>query len=133
MKALEKSWPEEELWQGQVPMTTDYEFANEIVDLGRGVPGLRIGQSCPREGHVICTESHQSRSCKFHLDLGTRAIGINVQGVFTEYLKLSAFSVTPLPNDIPDEIDAILGSLGNDAHTDLSSELLGKEVLTTNP
>ncbi len=114
-----------------VPMITGHEFAGEIVEIGRNVTGLKIGQRCSGEGHVVGTESRQSRSGRFHLDPGTRGIGVNVQGAFAEYLKLPAFNVVPLPDDIPDEIGAILDPLGNAVHTALSFDLLGEDVLIT--
>ncbi|TDL81652.1 L-threonine 3-dehydrogenase [Palleronia sediminis] len=114
-----------------VPMITGHEFAGEIVEIGRNVTGLEIGQRCSGEGHMVGTESRQSRSGKFHLDPGTRGIGVNVQGAFAEYLRLPAFNVVPLPDDIPDEIGAILDPLGNAVHTALSYDLLGEDVLIT--
>ena len=114
-----------------VPMITGHEFAGEIVDMGRNVSGLTLGQRCSGEGHLIGTESRQSRSGKFHLDPGTRGIGVNVQGAFAQYLSLPAFNVVPLPDDIPDEIGAILDPLGNAVHTALSFPLLGEDVLIT--
>ena len=71
------------------------------------------------------------RAGKFHLDPGTRGIGVNVQGAFAQYLRLPAFNVVPLPDDIPDEIGAILDPLGNAVHTALSFDLLGEDVLIT--
>lgn len=113
------------------PMITGHEFAGEIVELGRNVEGLSIGQRCSGEGHLITHDSRQSRSGKFHLDPGTRGLGVNEQGAFAEYLRLPAFNVVPLPDDIPDEIGAILDPLGNAVHTALSFDLLGEDVLIT--
>lgn len=114
-----------------VPLITGHEFAGEIVELGRNVDGLNIGQRCSGEGHLIGHDSRQSRAGKFHLDPGTRGIGVNAQGAFAQYLCLPAFNVVPLPDDIPDEIGAILDPLGNAVHTALSFDLLGEDVLIT--
>lgn len=114
-----------------VPLITGHEFAGEIVEIGRNVSGLSLGQRCSGEGHLIGSDSRQSRAGKFHLDPGTRGIGVNVQGAFAQYLKLPAFNVIPLPDDIPDEIGAILDPLGNAVHTALSFDLLGEDVLIT--
>ncbi|MBO9466418.1 L-threonine 3-dehydrogenase [Tropicibacter sp. R15_0] len=113
------------------PMITGHEFAGEIVEIGKDVTGLSIGQRCSGEGHLIGNDSRQSRAGKFHLDPGTRGIGVNEQGAFAQYLKLPAFNVIPLPDDIPDEIGAILDPLGNAVHTALSFDLLGEDVLIT--
>ncbi|MGB0958966.1 MAG: L-threonine 3-dehydrogenase [Halocynthiibacter sp.] len=114
-----------------VPMITGHEFAGEIVEMGRNVTGLSLGQRCSGEGHLVQTDSRQSRAGNFHLDPGTRGIGVNEQGAFAQYLKLPAFNVVPLPDDIPDEIGAILDPLGNAVHTALSFDLLGEDVLIT--
>lgn len=113
------------------PMITGHEFAGEIVEIGKDVTGLEIGQRCSGEGHLIGTDSRQSRAGKFHLDPGTRGIGVNEQGAFAQYLRMPAFNVIPLPDDIPDEIGAILDPLGNAVHTALSFDLLGEDVLIT--
>ncbi len=112
-------------------LVTGHEFAGEIVEIGRNVRDLSIGQRCSGEGHLIGTQSRQSRAGKFHLDPATRGIGVNEQGAFAEYLCLPAFNVVPLPDEIDDEIGAILDPLGNAVHTALSFDLVGEDVLIT--
>mgnify|MGYP005989116979 FL=1 len=114
-----------------VPLITGHEFAGEIVELGRNVEGLNLGQRCSGEGHLIGKQSRQSRAGKFHLDPETRGIGVNEQGVFAEYLRLPSFNVVPLPDEISDDIGAILDPLGNAVHTALSFDLVGEDVLIT--
>ncbi|WP_139193940.1 L-threonine 3-dehydrogenase [Pseudorhodobacter antarcticus] len=114
-----------------VPLITGHEFAGEIVEMGRNVEGLSIGQRCSGEGHLIGKQSRQSRAGKFHLDPATRGIGVNEPGAFAQYLRLPAFNVVPLPDTIDDEIGAILDPLGNAVHTALSFDLVGEDVLIT--
>jgi len=114
-----------------VPLVIGHEFAGEIVELGRNVTDLHLGQRCSGEGHLIGRTSRQSRAGKFHLDPETRGIGVNEQGAFAEYLRLPAFNVVPLPETIADDIGAILDPLGNAVHTALSFDLVGEDVLIT--
>jgi len=114
-----------------VGLITGHEFAGEVVEVGRHVTGLDIGQRCSGEGHLIGHQSRQSRAGKFHLDPETRGIGVNENGAFAEYLALPAFNVVPLPDAIDDEIGAILDPLGNAVHTALSFDLVGEDVLIT--
>ncbi|KNG95622.1 L-threonine 3-dehydrogenase [Pseudaestuariivita atlantica] len=114
-----------------VPLTIGHEFSGEIVELGHDVEGLRIGQRVSGEGHLIGKTSRQSRAGRFHLDPETRGIGVNEPGAFAEYLKLPAFNVVPLPDEVDDEMGAILDPLGNAVHTALSFDLLGEDVLVT--
>jgi threonine 3-dehydrogenase len=119
--------------QKTVPLglVTGHEFAGEIVAMGALVEGLTIGQRCSGEGHLIGKLSRQSRAGKFHLDPATRGIGVNEPGAFAEFLRLPAFNVVPLPDEIDDDIGAILDPLGNAVHTALSFDLVGEDVLIT--
>ncbi len=114
-----------------VPLITGHEFAGEIVETGRNVTDLSIGQRVSGEGHLIGKKSRASRAGKFHLDPETRGIGVNEPGAFAQFLRLPAFNVVPLPDDISDEIGAILDPLGNAVHTALSFDLVGEDVLIT--
>lgn len=114
-----------------IPLVTGHEFAGEIVELGANVVDLYIGQRVSGEGHLIGKKSRACRAGKFHLDPETRGIGVNEQGAFAQFLRLPAFNVIPLPDNISDEIGAILDPLGNAVHTALSFDLIGEDVLIT--
>ncbi|MBX2867584.1 MAG: L-threonine 3-dehydrogenase [Acidiferrobacterales bacterium] len=114
-----------------VPLITGHEFSGEIVETGSAVTDLSVGQRCSGEGHLIGKSSRQSRAGKFHLDPETRGIGVNEPGAFAEYLRLPAFNVVLLPDEIDDEIGSILDPLGNAVHTALSFNLVGEDVLIT--
>ena len=114
-----------------VPMVVGHEFAGEIVEVGSQVKNFAVGQRVSGEGHLVGKESRQSRAGKFHLDPDTRGIGVNEQGAFAEYLRLDSFNVVPLPDDIDDDIGAILDPLGNAVHTALSFDLVSEDVLIT--
>ena len=46
-------------------------------------------------------------------------------------MRLPAFNIIQLPEEIDDEIGAILDPLGNAVHTALSFDLVGEDVLIT--
>jgi threonine 3-dehydrogenase len=114
-----------------VPMVVGHEFAGEIVEKGSAVRDLALGERVSGEGHVIGMKSRAARGGRFHHDPETRGIGVNIQGAFADYLKIPAFNIVPLPDDIDDEIGAILDPLGNAVHTALSFDLVGEDVLIT--
>ncbi len=114
-----------------VPMVVGHEYAGAIVELGSAVRGLALGQRVSGEGHVIGMHSRAARGGRFHLDPETRGIGVNIPGAFAEYVKIPAFNIVPLPDDIDDELGAILDPLGNAVHTALSFDLVGEDVLIT--
>ena len=114
-----------------VPMIIGHEYAGEIVNVGASVRSLKIGQRVSGEGHIIGMRSRASRAGRYHLDPETRGIGVNIPGAFAEYVKIPAFNAVPLPDDIDDELGAILDPLGNAVHTALSFDLIGEDILVT--
>ena len=114
-----------------VPMVVGHEYAGTIVEVGAAVRGLAVGTRVSGEGHVIGMQSRAARGGRFHLDPKTRGIGVNIPGAFAEYVKIPAFNVVPLPDDVDDEMGAILDPLGNAVHTALSFDLVGEDVLIT--
>ncbi len=114
-----------------VPMVVGHEFAGEVVALGSAVRDIKLDQRVSGEGHIVGTKSRASRAGHFHLDPDTKGIGVNMPGAFAEYLKLPAFNVVKLPDDLPLDIGAILDPMGNAVHTALSFDLIGEDVLIT--
>ena len=114
-----------------VPMGVGHEYAGEIAEVGYAVRGLARGQRVSGEGHVIGMHSRAVRGGRFHLDPQTRGIGVHIPGAFAEFVKIPAFNVVPLPDDIDDELGAILDPLGNAVHTALAFGLVGEDVLVT--
>ncbi len=113
------------------PMIVGHEYAGEIVEIGSAVKGLRVGQRVSGEGHIIGFRSRAARAGRYHLDPDTRGVGVHIPGAFAEFLALPAFNVVPLPDDIDDEIGAILDPLGNAVHTALSFDIVGEDILIT--
>jgi len=112
-----------------VPMVVGHEYSGEIAELGAGVRGLTIGQRVSGEGHVIGMRSRAARGGRFHMDPETKGIGVNIPGAFAEYVRVPAFNIVPLPEDVDDELGAILDPLGNAVHTALAFDLVGEDVL----
>lgn len=114
-----------------VPMTVGHEYAGKVVEIGSSVRDIKVGQRVTGEGHLVGTSSRNVRAGRFHLDPDTKGIGVNVPGAFAEYLALPAFNAIPLPDEIPDDIAAIMDPLGNATHAALSFDLIGEDVLIT--
>ncbi len=114
-----------------VPMTVGHEFAGEVAELGREVTGLKIGDLVSGEGHITCGYCRNCRAGRSHLCRNTVGVGVNRAGAFAEYLSIPARNVFPLPAGFTEAQGAILDPLGNAAHTALSFDLVGEDVLIT--
>ena len=114
-----------------VPMTVGHEYAGVVVEIGSEVAGLKVGDRVSGEGHITCGHCRNCRAGRRHLCRNTKGVGVDRPGSFAEYLSLPAVNAFPLPEEIDDEIAAILDPLGNATHTTLSFDLVGEDVLIT--
>jgi threonine 3-dehydrogenase len=114
-----------------VPMHVGHEYVGTVEAMGSEVRGFRIGQRVSGEGHIVCGHCRNCRAGRRHLCRNTVGVGVNRPGAFADYLVIPAVNAFPIPDDIPDEIAAILDPFGNAAHTALSFDLVGEDVLIT--
>lgn len=113
------------------PMVVGHEFGGIVEEIGSDVTRIKPGMRVSGEGHVIGERSRAVRAGRFHLDPDTKGIGVNMPGAFAEYLKIPAFNVVPLPDDVAMEQAAFLDPLGNAVHTATAFDLVGEDVLIT--
>ncbi|MBL7014371.1 MAG: L-threonine 3-dehydrogenase [Candidatus Marinimicrobia bacterium] len=113
------------------PLITGHEFVGIVDEIGPGVTHFQIGDRVSGEGHITCGYCRNCRAGKRHLCHKTVGVGIHRNGAFAEYLILPEFNVWPVHDDIPSEIAAFFDPFGNAAHTALSFEMVGEDVLIT--
>jgi len=114
-----------------VPMTVGHEYVGVVEAMGDEVRGLKLGQRVSGEGHIVCGHCRNCRAGRRHLCRNAVGVGVNRPGAFADYLVIPAENAFPIPDDIPDEIASILDPFGNAAHTALSFDLVGEDVLIT--
>jgi threonine 3-dehydrogenase len=114
-----------------VPMTIGHEFVGEIVELGKGVVDLHLGQIVSGEGHIVCGKCRNCLAGRRHLCKDTMGVGVNRTGIFSNYVALPASNIWVPHGNIPENIMSIFDPLGNAVHTTLSFDLLGEDVLIT--
>jgi threonine 3-dehydrogenase len=112
-------------------MTIGHEFVGVIAEIGSEVRGLKEGDRVSAEGHITCGHCRNCRAGKRHLCRNTIGVGVNRPGCFAEYISVPASNVFRVPDTISDDIAAIMDPFGNAAHTALSFDLVGEDVLIT--
>lgn len=113
------------------PMTIGHEYVGVVTELGSEVEGIVVGQRVSGEGHVVCGRCRNCQAGRRHLCINTIGVGVNRPGAFAEYVVIPGSNVQPVPEDVPDDIAAILDPLGNAVHTALNFDLVGEDVLVT--
>lgn len=114
-----------------VPMVVGHEFMGTIAEVGKNVKGLKVGDRVVGEGHIVCNECPPCKRGQKHLCMNTLGVGVHRHGCFAEYFNLPAENVFKLPDSIQDNVAAIFDPFGNAAHTALSFDLVGEDVLIT--
>lgn len=115
----------------KVPMVIGHEYAGEIVAIGKGTHGFKVGDRVSGEGHITCRHCRNCRAGRRHLCRNTYGVGVNRPGAFAEYLSLPASNAFKLADSISDEQAAVFDPFGNAVHTALSFDLVGEDVLIT--
>jgi threonine 3-dehydrogenase len=121
-------------WAGRtipVPMHIGHEFVGAIAEIGSNVHDFKPGDLVSGEGHVVCGRCRNCMAGRRHLCMNTSAVGVNRAGAFAEYLCIPMTNVWYCDPEIPTDVLSCFDPLGNAAHTALSFDVLGEDVLIT--
>jgi len=114
-----------------VPMTIGHEFVGTISELGTNVKGYKIGDLVSGEGHIVCGHCRNCLAGRRHLCINTEGVGVNRSGAFAEYLVIPASNVWLCDSTINMDLLSSFDPFGNAAHTALSFDMVGEDVLIT--
>jgi len=109
----------------KVPMAVGHEYCGEIVEMGREVRGLKLGDRVSGEGHVTCGFCRNCRAGRRHLCPQHHRCRVNRPGCFAEFMSLPASKrVKATPAITVRSLNP--GSAGNATHTALSFNLVAR-------
>ena len=114
-----------------VPMVVGHEYVGTVAAIGSNVHDFKIGDLVSGEGHIVCGHCRNCLAGRRHLCMKTQGVGVNRAGAFAEYLAIPQSNVWYCDPNIPTDIFSIFDPFGNAAHTALSFDLLGEDVLIT--
>lgn len=115
----------------RAPFVVGHEFAGDVVEVGRLVETVAVGDRVTAEGHIVDERSIFSRTGNGHVDPSTRIIGVDRDGCFAEFIAMPATNVWHLDDAISYEIGGIHDPMGNAFHTALTADIPGAVVLIT--
>jgi threonine 3-dehydrogenase len=120
---------------------TGHEFLGEIVEIGSMVKSLYydpdplnkvkidIGSLVSGDSHVTCGRCYQCRIGEQHVCLNESILGITIDGIFAEYVKIPAKNLWAVDLDrVRPEIAAIYDPFGNAVHATTVADLRGQRV-----
>jgi threonine 3-dehydrogenase len=103
----------------------------EVAEVGAYVTHLKPGQLVSGEGHIVCGNCRHCITGYPHLCRQTIGIGVDTDGVFSEYITFPARNIWICDGNVSPEILSVLDPLGNATHTALAFNVLGEDVLVT--
>lgn len=114
-----------------VPMVVGHEFVGQVVEVGANVSDFFPGEIVSAEGHVVCGRCRNCLAGRRHLCADSKGIGVNRTGAFAEYISVPMTNVWHHREGVDLDVASIFDPFGNAAHTALSFDLLGEDVLIT--
>lgn len=126
---------------GKTKRVVGHEFVGEIVEAGSMVKSLysdpdpqnlakvEVGSLVSGDSHVTCGRCHQCRLGEGHVCLDEAILGISIDGIFAEYVKIPAKNLWAIDESrVRPEIAAIFDPFGNAVHATTKTDLRGQRV-----
>jgi threonine 3-dehydrogenase len=116
--------------QGRIkpPLVYGHEFAGTVEKAGASAKGIKKGDFVSGEGHLICWRCNACRTGNAHVCQNLRVLGVDLDGIFAEYVKLPATNVIHNDPRIPLKVAAVQDPLGNAVHVAFSGRPSGHTV-----
>jgi threonine 3-dehydrogenase len=113
------------------PIIVGHEFAGDVVEVGRLVTDVNVGDRVTAEGHIVDGRCLLCRTGNAHVCPYTRIIGVDRDGCFADYIAMPATNVWHLDPTTSYEVGGIHDPMGNAFHTALTADIPGANVLIT--
>jgi threonine 3-dehydrogenase len=120
---------------------TGHEFVGEIVKMGSMVKDLysdidplnkakiEVGSLVSGDSHITCGRCYQCRIGEENVCINESILGISIDGIFAEYVKIPAKNLWPVDlSRVQPEIAAIYDPLGNAVHAMTKVDFRGQRV-----
>jgi threonine 3-dehydrogenase len=119
----------------KIPLVLGHELSGEVVEVGRAVKSLRVGDHVSAETHIVDGTCYQCRTGRMHICENVEVLGVDHNGVFAEYAVLPELNAWKNDPGLAPEIASVQEPLGNAVHSLLpegtDEDLAGKRVLIT--
>lgn len=111
------------------PLTLGHEFAGTVVEVGRAVRHVSVGDYVSAESHVTCGGCFHCRTGRAHMCEGTQILGVDRDGAFAQYVAVPESVIWQ--NDrakLPPELATLQEPFGNAVFALGHEDVAGKTV-----
>ncbi len=122
-------WDEWAAHRIRPPLTLGHELAGTVVETGRDVRHVEVGEYVSAESHITCGMCFFCRTGQAHMCEGTQILGVDRDGAFARYVAVPEAVVWK--NDrakLPPEIATLQEPFGNAVFAASEQDLSGASV-----
>jgi threonine 3-dehydrogenase len=113
------------------PRIIGHELCGHVVEVGRDVSRVKIGDYVAAESHLTCGLCFQCRTGQAHVCKNYKILGVDRDGSYAQYLVLPEEVLWHTDSAIPPELACVQEPLGNAVDAALAEDLTGQTVLIT--
>jgi len=126
-------WSQNRIGDKNLPQILGHEVAGEVVEAGRCVKGIKIGDYISAETHIPHPQDLQTLLNQMHIGMRMKILGVDMDGSFAEYFAVPEVVCWVNDKSIPPEFASIQEPLGNACYAVMGedNDIAGKSVLIT--
>lgn len=113
------------------PRIIGHEVCGHVVEVGREVSLVKVGDYVAAESHITCGRCFQCRTGQAHVCKQYQILGVDRDGSYAEYVALPEGVLWRTAPEIPPEFACVQEPLGNAVDAALAEDLTGHSVLVT--
>jgi len=124
-------WSSKRIGAKALPQILGHEVAGEVVERGKAVKSICIGDYISAETHIPFPGDLQAQVGQMHLGERMQILGVDRDGVFAEYLVVPEAVCWKNDKSIPPEFATIQEPLGNSTYAVLgeNNDVAGKTMV----
>lgn len=122
-------WDEWAQRRVQPPRIIGHELCGHVVETGREVSLVKVGDYVAAESHITCGQCFQCRTGQAHVCKNYKILGIDRDGSYAEYVALPEKVLWQTAPEIPPELACVQEPLGNAVDAALAEDVTGHTVL----
>jgi len=106
----------------KLPMIFGHELCGDVVEIGKGVSRVKVGDMVSAETHIVDNSCYQCLKGKKHVCRNVEILGVDRNGVFADFVVIPEQNAWITDKSIDPAIAAIQEPLGNAVHTVLPTD-----------
>ncbi len=125
------TWSQERIGTKNLPQILGHEVAGEVVEVGKQVRQIKVGDYVSAETHIYHPRDLQTLLGQSHLGERMKILGVDCDGAFAEYFAIPEIVCWVNDRSIPPEFATLQEPLGNAVYAVLGedNDVAGKSMV----